>query len=113
MAASFLRKLFQRNAWRAGLRTLDLTRDVVAGRKDVNSVQIPSISQRSTAVEGKSLFAFVDLKDPFAAGEIAGEELPGPILSIMSARKFNSLYLFFTPHTRANALATIDEITSR
>src|SRR5215469_8239282 len=113
MSASFLRKLFHRNGWRAGVHTPHFTRDEVAGRKDVNSAGISSISRDSTTIEGSSLFAFVDLKDPFTGGEIAGEELPGPILSIISARKFNSLHLFFTPHTRTNALATTNEITRR
>jgi hypothetical protein len=43
--------------------------------------------------------AFVDPKDPFMQGEIAGESLPGPILSMMSGRHFDALYLFHTPHT--------------
>src|SRR6266568_1584581 len=60
-----------------------------------------------------SLFAFVDLKDPFTPGEIAGEELPGPILSIMSAKQFGFLLLFHTPHTRENAVATKTEVSRR
>src|SRR5437899_8138000 len=60
-----------------------------------------------------SLFAFVDPKDPFTAGEIAGEELPGPILSIMSAKQFDSLFLFHTPHVHKNALATKTEVSRR
>jgi sigma54-dependent transcription regulator len=51
--------------------------------------------------------------DPFMAGDVAGEEQPGPILSIMSARQFESLLLFYTPHTRENALATRDEVRRR
>ncbi len=66
-----------------------------------------------TAEELNSLFAFVDLKDPFAPGEVAGEELPGPILSNKDAKPFNSAYLFHTPHTRENALGTKAEITQR
>jgi hypothetical protein len=60
-----------------------------------------------------SLFAFVDPKDPFMAGEIAGEERPGPILSIMSAKQFGYLVLFHTPHTREKAFATRNEVSSR
>jgi hypothetical protein len=60
-----------------------------------------------------SLFAFVDLKDPFMAGEIAGEELPGPILSIMSAKQFRKLFLFHTLHTRENAYASVKAVSSR
>ena len=47
-----------------------------------------------------SLFAFVDPKDPFAPGELAEEQFPGPILSILSAKKFDRIFLFYTPHTR-------------
>lgn len=47
------------------------------------------------------------------AGEIAGEQLPGPILSIMSAKPFGHLFLFHTPHTRENAAATEKEVSSR
>ena len=97
MPGSFLRKLFRWDGWRGGIQTLNIARK----------------SRGSTVTEGSSLFAFVDLKDPFAVAEIAGEELPGPILSILSARKFDYLYLFFTPHTRTNALATRNEITRR
>ena len=60
-----------------------------------------------------SLFAFVDLKDPFTPSEVAGQELPGPILSILSAKQFDSVFLFHTPHTRENALATKDEISRK
>jgi transcriptional regulator with GAF, ATPase, and Fis domain len=60
-----------------------------------------------------SLFAFVDPKDPFTPSEIAGEQLLGPILSIMSAKQFRHLFLFHTPHTRENAVATKIEVSSR
>ena len=60
-----------------------------------------------------SLFAFVDSMDPFTPGEIAGEELPGPILSILSARHFDSVSLFHTPQTRENAFDTEAEIARR
>jgi Regulator of RNA terminal phosphate cyclase/CRISPR-associated protein (Cas_Csm6) len=62
---------------------------------------------------GNSLFAFVDLKDPFTPSEVAGEELPGPILSVMGSRQFESLFLFHTPHTREKALATQSEVSRR
>jgi len=73
----------------------------------------PEEQGSESGVELNSLFAFVDLKDPFAPGEVAGEELPGPILSIMDAKQFSSVYLFYTPHTRENALATKTEATQR
>lgn len=61
----------------------------------------------------KTLFAFVDPKDPFVAGEVAEEDLPGPILSLAEARRFDALVLFHTPQTRKNAEATCAEIASR
>jgi DNA-binding NtrC family response regulator len=75
----------------------------------------PPGEEQALETEGKlnSLFAFVDLKDPFAPGEVAGEELPGPILSIMDAKPFSPVNLFYTPHTRENALATKAEATQR
>lgn len=73
----------------------------------------PRVHGVRPATKRNSLFAFVDPKDPFTAGEIAGEELPGPILSVMSARQFGSLFLFHTPHTRENALATKAEVSRR
>jgi len=60
-----------------------------------------------------SLFAFVDLKDPFTPGELAEEQFPGPILSILSAKKFDSIFLFYTPHTRKNAQETEAEALQR
>ena len=60
-----------------------------------------------------SLFAFVDPKDPFAPGELAEEQFPGPILSILSAKKFDRIFLFYTPHTRKNAQETEAEALQR
>lgn len=52
---------------------------------------------RSGGVAAKvRLFAFVDSKDPFATGEITGEEIPGPILAIMNSRHFDAVFLFCT-----------------
>lgn len=60
-----------------------------------------------------SLFSFVDLKDPFTAGEISEEPLPGPVLSILAAMPFTDVFLFHTPHTMENAQATIRQIQER
>jgi hypothetical protein len=60
-----------------------------------------------------SLFAFVDPKDPFAPGELAEEQFPGPILPILSAKKFDRIFLFYTPHTRENAQPTMAEAEQR
>ena len=73
----------------------------------------PALQNAGAMTNVSSLFAFVDPKDPFTAGEIAGEELPGPILSIMSARQFRHLFLFHTPHTREHTVATEKEVSSR
>jgi transcriptional regulator with AAA-type ATPase domain len=61
----------------------------------------------------QTLFAFIDLKDPYAAAEIAGEMAPGPVLSILAARPFTHAFLFHTPQTRENAAATLREIAER
>jgi Regulator of RNA terminal phosphate cyclase len=73
----------------------------------VSTVHSPTVTKR------RSLFAFVDLKDPFMPSEIGGEDLPGPILSIMNAMQFESLLLFHTPHAHTNALATQKELSER
>lgn len=62
---------------------------------------------------GKTLSAFVDLKDPFMPSAIAGEGKPGPILSILATREFRALDLFFTPHTRQQMEATKSEVERR
>jgi transcriptional regulator with PAS, ATPase and Fis domain len=64
-------------------------------------------------ITGKILFAFVDPKDPFMPSPIAGEKEPGPVLSILSARRFDFLFLFFTSHTRSNAEETRREVGMR
>jgi DNA-binding NtrC family response regulator len=61
----------------------------------------------------KTLFAFIDRKDPFMASEIAGEERPGPILSLLEARRFDNLNLFYTPALKAQATATQKELSHR
>jgi DNA-binding NtrC family response regulator len=55
---------------------------------------------------GRTLFAFVDLKDPYMLTGVAGEQRPGPILSILDAQPFNTVVLFYTPETRAHAMRT-------
>jgi DNA-binding NtrC family response regulator len=61
----------------------------------------------------RTLFAFVDPKDPFAAGEIAEDEQPGPILSVMGARAFDALTLFYTATMAENAAATRSAVSQR
>src|ERR1700752_16067 len=64
-------------------------------------------------LNNRTLFAFVDLKDPFMAAEIDGEERPGPILSLVEARRFEGLNLFYTPASSAHAEATRIEVMRR
>jgi DNA-binding NtrC family response regulator len=64
-------------------------------------------------ITGQTLFAFVDLKDPFVPAGIEGEEQPGPVLSLLAARPFDFLFLFYTPHTQENAAATREEVVRR
>jgi hypothetical protein len=61
----------------------------------------------------KTLFAFVDPKDPFMPSAVVGEEQSGPVLSILSAGHFDFLFLFFTPNMLATALATRCEVEKR
>jgi DNA-binding NtrC family response regulator len=62
---------------------------------------------------GRTLFAFIDPKDPFMAGEIAGEERPGPILLLLEARQFERLNLFYTPAMSPHAESTRRELAHR
>ncbi len=61
----------------------------------------------------QGLFAFVDPKDPFMAGEVVGEERLGPILSMAESRPFDSLFLFYTPNMRPAAVDTEAEVKRR
>jgi DNA-binding NtrC family response regulator len=126
MAPSFLHRLFGRKKGGDDLGSLSI-------RETVKSLVKPEIFPGDVADQGggkplesgsaaenpgggtnaNSLFAFVDPKDPFTLGEIASEQLPGPILSIMSAKQFRRLFLFHTPHTREHAVATEKEVSSR
>ena len=73
----------------------------------------PSTQNAEAMTKVNSLFAFVDLKDPFTTSEIAGEDVPGPILSILTAKQFDSVFLLHTSQTRGNAFATEAEIARR
>src|SRR5215469_13132692 len=106
MAHSFLRRLLGGKP-DTGLPELQPTpgpNQTAEGSQEPPATPIPKI---------RSLYAFVDLKDPFTAGDVAGEELPGPILSIMSARPMSRLYLFHTPHTRDIADVTREAVLER
>jgi transcriptional regulator with PAS, ATPase and Fis domain len=126
MAPSFLHKLFGRKKRGDDAGSLSIretvkslakpemfTSDVVDQEKKQPLESGSAAENTGTGTNVNSLFAFVDPKDPFTPGEIAGEQLPGPILSIMSAKEFRHLFLFHTPHTRAHAVATEKEVSSR
>ena len=57
--------------------------------------------------------SFVDPKDPFLESGAPEELRLGPALSILDARRFDSVCLFQTPHTRANAGALAAGIGAR
>jgi transcriptional regulator with AAA-type ATPase domain len=54
----------------------------------------------------KALLAFTGFHDPFSDTSIAGEKKPGPVLTVVSERRFDRVFLFSTP-----ALAEITERT--
>jgi len=126
MALSFLQKLFgqkKRGSDAVSLSIRDTARSVfnrempasnIADQEKGEPLKSGSAAENTGAgTNVNSLFAFVDPKDPFTPGEIAGEQLPGPILSIMSAKEFQHLFLFHTPHTREHAVATEKEVSNR
>jgi DNA-binding NtrC family response regulator len=126
MAPSFLRTLFtqKKSASDAGwLSILEAVKSVlkpempaceIADQEHRKALESGPTAENAVATTNvNSLFAFVDPKDPFTPGEISGEQLPGPILSIMSAKQFRHLFLFHTPHTREHAVATEKEVSSR
>lgn len=123
MANWFLQRLFAEKKRNSDAKSLTLSESAkspvqpeapssdVANQKSGKPPEPPTVDQN--AETKKKLFAFVDLKDPFTPSEIAGEELLGPILSILSATRFDSVLLFHTPQTRENAFATATEIARR
>jgi transcriptional regulator with PAS, ATPase and Fis domain len=126
MAPSFLQRLFGQNKRGSDAGSLSIREtgksvfkrqmpaSDIADQKDKEPVESgPTAENVGTMTNVNSLFAFVDPKDPFTPGEIAGEQLPGPILSIMSTKQFRHLFLFHTPHTREHAVATEKEVSSR
>ena len=115
MARTFFQKLFgqrKANLDSSSLGFASIGRSSGEEHRETPMTQ-PVVQEAEPEVNINSLFAFVDLKDPFAPGEIAGEELPGPVLSLMSVKQFGSLFLFHTPHARENATATTQEVARR
>src|ERR1700674_2033587 len=122
MARSFLKRLFGQKKRRSDAQLPSLSEAAkslvqpgtpkgAANEQNRRPPEPPTVDQN--AETKKKLFAFVDLKDPFTPSAIAGEELPGPILSILSAKRFDSVLLFHTPQTRETAFATMTEIARR
>src|SRR5258708_21302694 len=123
MAPPFLKMLFGQKKrgsdawWPSTARSLvqpETPASDIADQRDTKPLESgPTAENTGAMINTNSLFAFVDPKDPFTPGEIAGEQLPGPILSIMSAKQFRHLFLFHTPHTREQTVATEKEVSSR
>ena len=112
--ASFLQRIL--GGRKPAYQALSLTGSPAIQAKSAEAPEAESRHHAQTSeAEFKlnSLFAFVDPKDPFAPGELAEEQFPGPILSILSAKKFDHIFLFYTPHTRKNAQETEAEALQR
>ena len=125
MAPSFLQRLFSRKKRGSDARLLSLG-EITDSRPKSGAPPSDATSRRARGAQESAaktrsggaaakvrLFAFADPKDPFAAGEITGEEIPGPILAIMNSRHFDAVFLFCTGQTRENARATEKELSRR
>ncbi len=61
----------------------------------------------------KTLLTFTGFQDPFAKGPLAENEQVGPILSLLSARRFERVVLLSTPNTTQHSRDTKDAIDQR
>ncbi len=59
------------------------------------------------------LMTFTGFHDPYYSGLVDGQDQPGPIMSLLSAKSFDQIILFETPATRANTRNTIKAITNK
>lgn len=59
------------------------------------------------------LLTFTGFHDPFSMGLVDEEEQPGPILTLVSERRFSRIILFGTPRTADNTKATREALSSR
>ena len=57
------------------------------------------------------LLTFTGFHDPYFNGLVDQEEQPGPILTLLTARSFNHIFLFDTPGTRQITVETKEAIT--
>src|SRR5258705_3052918 len=93
MANSFLQRLFGQKKRGSDAGSLSFSETLkslvnpetpsrdVADQEDRNPLESgPTVENTGVTTNVNSLFAFVDPKDPFTPGEIAGDQLPGPIL---------------------------------
>ena len=107
MPLSFFQRFFEKRKRSTNPLSLSGATVQVVPKDDVRR-EAPDGDEPSAepVAKRKSLFAFVDLKDPFAPGEIEGEEVVGPILSILSAKEFDSVFLLYTSQTYEKASET-------
>lgn len=61
----------------------------------------------------KTLLTFTGFQDPFAKGPLAENEQAGPILSLLSARRFERVVLLSTPNTTQHSQETKEAIHQR
>ena len=59
------------------------------------------------------LLSFVGFHDPYSRGLVGEQDQPGPILSLLEARKFNKVVLFATPNTDRLTDETSNTIKAR
>ena len=100
-------------------RNRDITRNGASEQQlDISVSPSPApatkpLADANVPTSASTLFSFVDFKDPFVPGDIVGEYLPGPVLSLIAVREFEFVFLLHTPHTRNSALHTKREILIR
>ena len=58
----------------------------------------------------KILLTFTGFQDPYALGLVGDEDQPGPILSLLSVRPFDQIFLISTPRTVKNTDQPINAI---
>ncbi|MGV8118317.1 MAG: sigma 54-interacting transcriptional regulator [Candidatus Xenobiia bacterium LiM19] len=59
-----------------------------------------------------TLLTFTGFRDPYDSGLIEGEEVMGPILTLLKAREFGRIYLFSTPNTKRNTVETVETLNA-
>lgn len=59
------------------------------------------------------LLTFTGFHDPYSPGLVGGQEQPGPVLSLVGARRFDRVVLFSTPTVARNTAETGDVLRAR